>query len=125
MTTQEVAKRLVTLCRKGEYEQAINELYSPDIVSVEAEGSKDRIIKGIPAIKEKGIKFQSMIEKVNKSVITDPIVADNYFSCGMLMNVNMKGAPAPIDMDEICVYTVDQGKIVKEEFFYTVTPQAA
>jgi len=119
MTTQEVANRLVTLCREGNYQQAITELYSPDIVSVEAEGAPDRIVKGLAGIAEKGKKFESMIEKVNKSVVSDPIVAENFFSCAMLMNVQMKGMPMAIDMDEICVYTVNEGKIVREEFFYT------
>jgi len=119
MTTQEVANRLVTLCREGNYQQAITELYSPDIVSVEAEGAPDRIVKGLAGIAEKGKKFESKIEKVNKSVVSDPIVAENFFSCAMLMNVQMKGMPMAIDMDEICVYTVNEGKIVREEFFYT------
>lgn len=125
MTTQEVANRLVELCREGKYEQAVKELYSPDIVSVEAEGSPNRIVKGLAAIAEKGVKFESMLEKVNSSVVTDPIVAENFFSCAMLMNVQMKGAPVATDMDEICVYTVNNGKIVREEFFYTPQPQEA
>lgn len=125
MTTQEVAKRLVGLCREGKYEQAVIELYSPDIVSVEAEGAANRIVKGLNGIAEKGKKFENMLEKINSSVITDPIVADNYFSCAMLMNVQMKGSPVAIDMDEVCVYTVNNGKIIREEFFYTVEAQKA
>ena len=125
MTTQEVANRLVELCREGKYEQAVTELYSPEIVSVEPEGSPDRIAKGLEEIAKKGERFQSMLEKVNSSVVTDPVVADNFFSCAMLMNVVMKGMPHAIDMDEICVYTVSNGKIVKEEFFHTLQPQEA
>lgn len=53
MTTQEVANRLVELCREGKHEQAIKELYAPDIVSVEAEGTPNRIVKGLEAIAEK------------------------------------------------------------------------
>ena len=123
MTTQEIANRLVELCRLGKYEQTVKELYSPNIVSVEPEGVPNRIVKGLEAIAEKGKNFEARIERVNKSVITDPIVANNIFSCAMLMNVNMKGVPVPIDMDEICVYTVADGKIVKEEFFYTPQPK--
>lgn len=124
MTTQEVANRLVELCRAGKNEQAVKELYSPEIVSIEPEGAPNRIVKGLAGIAEKGIKFQSMIEKFNSSSISDPVVAENFFSCNMLMNVNMKGVPVPIDMDEICVYTVKEGKIIKEEFFYTPQPQS-
>ncbi|MFK7806165.1 MAG: SnoaL-like domain-containing protein [Saprospiraceae bacterium] len=123
MTTQEIANRLVELCRTGKYEEAVRELYSPDIVSVEPEGVPNRIVSGLEGIAEKGKAFEAKIEKFNSSVITDPIVADNIFSCAMLMNVNMKGVPVPVDMNEICVYTVADGKIVKEEFFYTPPAQ--
>ena len=119
MTTQEVANRLVSLCREGKYEQAISELYSEEIVSVEAEGTPDRIVKGLQAIAEKAVKFESQIEKINKTVISDPIVAENFFTIGMYMNVQMKGMPMAIDMDEVCVYQVNEGKIIREEFFYT------
>ena len=124
-TTQEIANRLVELCREGKNDQAVKELYAPTIVSIEPEGAPDRITTGLEAIAQKGKNFQARIETVNSSTITDPIVADNIFSCGMLMNVNMKGVPVPIDMNEICVYTVADGKIVKEEFFYTPQPKAA
>ena len=122
MTTQEIANRLVELCRVGNYEQAVKELYSPKIVSVEPEGVPNRTVTGFEAIAHKGKNFEAKIDNVIASVITDPIVADNIFSCAMLMNVNMKGVPVPVDMNEICVYTTSNGKIVKEEFFYT--PQA-
>lgn len=123
MTTQEVAARLVELCRANKHQQAIEELYHKDIVSVEPEGMPNRIVQGLAGIAEKGKKFEAMIESFNSSSVSDPIVAENFFSCNMLMNVNMKGVPVPIDMDEICVYTVNDGKIVKEEFFYTPPPQ--
>ena len=125
MTTQEVANKLVELCRVGNYEQAIKELYSPNIVSVEPEGVPDRIASGLAAIIQKGKNFDAKVERFNSSVITDPIIADNIFSCAMLMNVNFKGVPVPVDLNEICVYTVAGGKIVKEEFFYTPQLQEA
>lgn len=125
MTTQEVANRLVALCREGKNQQVVKELYSPDIVSVEPEGVPNRTVEGLEAIAAKGKNFQSMLEKVNSSVISDPIVADSFFSCSMLMNVQMKGAPVAVDMNEVCVYTVNNGKIVREEFFYTPQPQEA
>ena len=123
MTTQEVANRLVALCREGKFEEAVRELYAPDIISIEPEGTPNRIVQGLEAIAAKSSKFESMIEKTYKSSISDPIVAENFFSFGMYMNVQMKGVPVPIDMDEVCVYNVKDGKIVKEEFFYTPQPQ--
>ena len=55
MNTEQVAKRLVELCREGKYEQAQDELYSSDAVSVEMEGSQGLgNAKGLDAIREKG-----------------------------------------------------------------------
>lgn len=125
MTTQAIANRLVELCREGKAQQAIAELYSSDITSVEPEGMPDRIVTGLAGIAEKGKKFQAMIEKIHSSSVSDPIVADNTFSCAMLMNVDMKGVPVPVDMNEICVYTVKDSKVIKEEFFYDLPPQTA
>lgn len=125
MTTQEVANRLVALCREGKHEQVVKELYAPDIVSVEPEGVPNRMVQGLEAIVAKGEDFQNKLEKVNASIISDPIVAENFFSCSMLMNVQIKGVPVPVDMDEVCVYTVKNGKIVREQFFYTPPPQEA
>lgn len=120
MTTQEVANRLVELCRTGQHEQAVAELYSPDIVSVEPIGAPNQHLEGLEAIAEKGKQFEASLERVNTSVISDPLVAENFFSCSMLMNVRFKGSPVDVDMDEICVYHVQDGKIIKEQFFYTV-----
>ena len=63
MTTQEVANRLVELCREGKYKQVVQELYSPNIVSIEPEGMPNRIVKGLEAIAQKSIKFESTLEK--------------------------------------------------------------
>ena len=39
MTTSDVARKLVEFCRQGQFENAIEELYSADIVSVEPDGA--------------------------------------------------------------------------------------
>jgi len=70
MTTQDVANRLVALCRVGKNDQAVKELYAPDIVSIEPEGAPNRIVKGLAGIAKKGEQFQAMIEKINTSVIS-------------------------------------------------------
>lgn len=50
-----VGKRLVELCREGKFMEAINELYSPHIVSVEAASGPNMParMEGIEAIKGK------------------------------------------------------------------------
>ncbi|KQZ57010.1 MULTISPECIES: nuclear transport factor 2 family protein [unclassified Lysobacter] len=122
MNTEQIAQRLVELCRQGEYEQAQVELYADDAVSIEPEGLPPEAlgnVRGMDAIREKGRKFNEGIETMHGSSVSDPVVAGNWFSLSMRLDVTMKGR-GRIDMSEICVYRVRDGKIVHEQFFYDV-----
>ena len=70
---------------------------------------------GLPAILEKGRKFDSMVETMHSLRVSDPIVATNSFACTMQMDVTMKGQ-GRMNMTELCVYEVKDGKIVLEQF---------
>ncbi|SFR94406.1 hypothetical protein SAMN05216570_0982 [Dyella sp. OK004] len=123
MSVETVAKRLVALCREGKYEEAQKELYSKDAESIEPDGLPPGAlgnVKGLDAIFEKGKKFQESIEQVHGGEISDPIVAGNWFSCIMTLDVTMKQY-GRVNMSEVCVYHVNKdGKIDKEQFFYDV-----
>ncbi|MBA2562737.1 MAG: nuclear transport factor 2 family protein [Chitinophagaceae bacterium] len=118
MTTQQVATRLVELCRKGEFETAQTELFAEDIISIEpyATPEFEKETKGLPAIIEKGHKFESMVEQMHGLNVSDPIIAANSFACTMRMDITMKGKER-MDMTELCLYQLKDGKIVSEEFF--------
>ena len=118
MTTQEIANRLVELCRKGDFEKAQADLFADDAVSIEQEATPafDKETKGKAAIKEKGQKWNSMVEEMKGLTLSDPIIAANSFALTMRLNVVMKER-GPMDMTELCVYKVKDGKIVSEEFF--------
>jgi hypothetical protein len=118
MNTQQVANRLAELCRDGKYEQAQDELYSKDAVSVEMEGSQGLgNAKGLDAIREKGKQFNEAVEAVHGGSVGEPIVVGNWFAVTMTMDATMKGR-GRVNMQEICVYQVKDGKIVREQFFY-------
>lgn len=117
MTTQEVADRLVSLCRNGQIQQAGKELYSENIVSIEPSFAKVPRAEGLAAVSKKGQEFASSIEAQHGGSVTDPTVIGNFFSIGWTMDVTMKGQ-GRMTMQEICVYKVEDGKIVMEQFFY-------
>ncbi len=118
MSTQEIANRLVELCRKGDYELCFKELYSPDAVSIEPNDNFGaRRAEGMEAIKEKGEALNAMIEEMHGGSVGDPIVAGNHFSCSMMVDWTMKGMGRQ-KMEEICVYKVEDGKVVSEQFFF-------
>jgi hypothetical protein len=117
-TTAEVAARFNELAKEGNWDQIQDELFADNAVSIEPPGSPGlQSAEGLPAIKEKGKKFNEMVEQLHDGYSTDPVVAGNFFSVSMGMDVTLKGM-GRIRMDEIAVYEVKDGKIVKEQFFY-------
>ncbi len=117
MKTNEIAERLIALCREAKWEAAQKELYASDAVSIEAAATPvfAKETMGLAAIIEKGRKFDAMIEKMHALVVSEPLVADNSFACTMSLDVTMKGQPR-MQMSELCVYEVKDGKIVSEQF---------
>ena len=118
MTTPEVASRLIELCLKGQILEAQEELFADDAVAIEPTGDNP-VTKGKEAIIEKSKQFAAMFEAVHSSEITEPIVVGNYFTIGWMFDVTLKGQGRQ-KMDEICVYQVKGGKIVLEQFFYSM-----
>jgi len=118
MTTQEVADRMYELLKESKWEQVQQELFSDDAESIEPAGSPGlQTVKGKDAIKKKGQDFSNMIEEVHGGYTGQPIVAGNHIAVAMGFDATMKGMGRQ-KMDEIAVYEVRDGKIVKEQFFY-------
>jgi len=116
-TTQQVADRLVALCRAGKIAEAGAELYAETIESIEPSYSPSKSAKGKAAVTEKGRQFALMIEERFSNSFSDPVVAGKYFSLAMTLDATFKGT-GRMKLEEICLYEVDNGKIVKEQFFF-------
>jgi len=118
MTIQEIANRLTALCRQGKYEEAQKELYSTEAESIEPPGAPGlQTVAGLDAIIKKGRQFQAMIETVHGGSVSDPVIAGNNFAVAAILDVTFKGMGRQ-KIEEIAVYTVKDGKIVKEHFIY-------
>jgi len=118
MTTREVANRLKQLFDEMKWDQALEELFSDDAESIEPPSSEGlQSVKGLEAIKRKGQQFNEMVEEVHGGYVSDLVVGGNHIACAMGMDVTMKGQ-GRVKIDEIAVYEVRDGKIVKEQFFY-------
>ena len=117
MTVQEVAERLVLLCREGKNVDAINELYDDDIVSHEPKGSPVKEKIGKDAVLDATNRWLESVGELHNAYISNPIVAGDFFACTMKLDATYKEHGRNI-MDELCVFQVNDGKIVKEQFFY-------
>lgn len=118
MTAQQIAMRLVDLCRQGQFEKAQHELFANDATSTEPMASPEfeKVTRGLPAIIEKGKKFGSMVKEMHGLNVSDPLVTDNTIAIHMNMDVTMQGRDRE-NWGEICLYHLKDGKIASEEFY--------
>lgn len=118
MRAQEVANRLVELCRQGKNADAITELYDEDIVSIEPEGSPmPGKTVGKDAVMENTRKWYDSVQEMHNVQVSNPQIAGNFFACTMSVDATYKERGRN-QMDELCVFEVNDGKIVFEQFFY-------
>lgn len=121
MTTQQIADTLVNLCSAGKFDEAAGKLYSDDIVSMEAGappgGSRES--KGIAAVKAKG-EWWIANHDVHSVKVEGPLVAGSHFAVKFVLDVTFKPQSKRFTMEEIGIYKVADGKIVYEEFFYSM-----
>lgn len=117
-TTHVIASRFNELAQTGQWDKIQDELYAENAVSIEPSSAQGLVsVEGLTAIKKKGQMFNQMVEEMHGGYSTEPVVAGNFFSVSMGMDVKMKGAER-MNMDEIAVYEVKDGKIIKEHFFF-------
>jgi len=115
----EVGKKLVEFCKKGEHIKAVEALYSPDIVSVEAVDMPNMPaeMKGIDAIRGKNQWWMDN-HVVHSSTCDGPYPHGDQFIVKFAFDVTSKPSQQRMQMDEMGLYTVKNDKIVREEFFY-------
>jgi ketosteroid isomerase-like protein len=123
--TESVARELVELCRAGRNMDALTRLYSPDIVSIEAsdfEGMPARMT-GMDAIRKKNEWWFSSFE-VNSSEAEGPYLHGDQFAVKYTFDTTNKKTGERTTGSEIAHYTVRDGKIVEERFFYCPKQQS-
>ena len=120
--TMEVGKKLVELCKEGKFEEAVATLYSDDVVSVEAMSGPGMPAKmeGLDAVKKKG-EWWVANHEVHSAEVEGPWPHGDRFIVRFKMDVTPKVGPMAgkrMTMDETGLYTVKDGKVAQEEFFY-------
>lgn len=118
MTTQDVANKLVRLCREGKYDEAYD-MYAADAVSIEMHNWSmgEQVTKGKANILEGFKQWSDNIEEMHGGDVGEPTVAANHFVVPMSSDVTFKQG-GRVKMDELCVYEVANGKIQRAQFFY-------
>jgi hypothetical protein len=119
MNTQEIGKRYVSLCQQGKSDVCLDELYAKEAVSVEAAPSSggDRTTKGLDAIRAKDKGWQES-HIIHRAEVTGPFPNENRFAVHFVFDVTDKPSGKRMTMDEVGLFTIEDGKITREEFFY-------
>lgn len=116
MTTQDIAHDLVALCREGKFEEAGEKYWADEVVSVEAMG-EDPASRGKAAVRAKG-EWWSGAHEIHGVEIEGPYVNGDQFTVRFKMDLTVKDSGQRHTMDEHALYTIQNGKIVEERFFY-------
>src|SRR5262249_3671119 len=119
MKTSEIAKKYVELCKANQHQTILETLFSPDAVSVEAAappgGSQES--RGLKAVVQKGKQWVENHE-IHEARVDGPWPHGNRFIVRFGYDVTQKATGKRIKMEEAALLTVENGKIVREEFFY-------
>ena len=117
MNTEEVARKVVELTRKQSWKEALESLYSKDIVSVEARANESGSpeTRGIDGVRDKVDWWLDSME-THSVKVHGPFVAHDRFVVQYDIDVTDKNSKKRMQISEVGVYTVKDGKIVREEF---------
>jgi hypothetical protein len=120
----EIGKQLVELCKQNKNVHAVDTLYSPNIVSIELMDmpTMPRRMEGIDAIRGKN-QWWLDNHDVHKTEAFGPYPHDDRFIVVFRTDVTPKAGPHAgkrMQFEEAGYYTVKDGKIVQEEFFYAM-----
>jgi ketosteroid isomerase-like protein len=117
---EKIAKFLVDSCRKGDFKAVMQSYYGDNIVSVEAMAmpNKSAVTEGIEAVTKASEEWGANNE-VHSIEVGEPIITENHFAVTMKLDVTCKlMGNQRMMMEEIAVYEVQNGKIIRQQFFY-------
>ena len=117
MNAQEVANAFTALCKEGKLDEAGTRFWADDVRSIEAMEGPMQIAEGIPALMGKG-EWWYGAHDVHSIDVHGPMMNGNQFALRFVMDVTFKETGVRNQMDEVGVYTVVDGKITEERFFY-------
>lgn len=119
---QDLGKKLVALCQQGKNQEAIDTLYADNVVSIEAmemPGMPART-EGLAAVKARKKAFYDN-STVHSSTCEGPWPHGDRFIVTFSIDMTAKAGPMAgqrMQMKEAALFTVKNGKITQEEFFY-------
>ena len=123
MSLRALAHQFVDLCNQGKNFDVMEQMYAPDIVSVEASGVE---VAGKRPVIDKSRRWGE-INTVNGEQVRGPFfdgatdAADRpsgQFAVHYTFDVTPKSTGRRVTLEEVGLYTVKDDQITREQFFY-------
>lgn len=115
MSLKTVAGRFVDMCNQGKNFEVMRTMYAPDIVSVEGDG-KETAGQG-PVIKKSEI-WASNNDIHGEKVLGPYFSGPDQFAVHFSFDITRKSNGQRVTIEEVGVYTVNDDKITREQFYY-------
>lgn len=112
-----VADDFTALCKAGQLDEAGVKYWAADVVSLEAYPGDLQRAEGVAAVKAKGEWWYANHE-VHSTEVEGPFLNGDQFAVIFRMDLTPKMTGERGRMDEVAIYTVKNGKIVEERFYY-------
>lgn len=114
-TPAEIGKQLVSMVNSHTPEREIwGQLFHKKFESIEGDGST---WTGVKAVAKKGEEWMNQ-HAIHGVKVEGPFVGATGFGVRYEMDVEVKATGQRFPMTEVGVYTVKNGKVVREEFMY-------
>jgi ketosteroid isomerase-like protein len=117
MTTADLAAAFTAMLKAGDHEGAAATFNAADIVSIEAMDGAMARVQGTQAVKAKSDWWYGAHE-IHSATAEGPYVNGDQFSVIFNMDITTRETGQRMQMQEVGLYTVKDGKITEERFFY-------
>ncbi len=123
MDVKALATEFVANCNSGRELHGLETLYADHAVSVEAYPNPQTgtaVTEGRDGIRGKHAWWAATFETHSMKATGPYMHGDDRFAVVFHATATEKASGQQSEMNEVAIYTVDDGKIVREEFFYTM-----
>lgn len=118
MDVKQVAADLVAMWNRGEWLESGDKYWADDVRSVEPMDGPMADIRGRDQVHGKGEWWAANHETHSAEVSGGPWFNGDQFVVRFTMDVTQKESGQRMQLDETALYTIKDGRIAEERFFY-------
>ena len=118
MSIQKIADDITAMLKAGQFGEAGAKYWADTVVSLEPGGPMPRV-EGKAGAVGKG-EWWAANHEIHSTSVEGPLVNNDQFILRITMDVTQKATGQRMQMDETALYTIKNGKIAEERFFYAM-----